>query len=73
MAPTTFSMTLVSSTSTLSNTYYAIDPNTGQIFLQNEPHGGIFIEVYSVTATNAVGQTSAAQTVTVHALIAQRN
>ncbi|GAU93136.1 hypothetical protein RvY_05122 [Ramazzottius varieornatus] len=58
VSPTTFSMTLISSTSSLTNNYYSIDPNTGQIFLQNEPHGGIFAEVYGVVATNGVGQTS---------------
>ncbi|OWA52823.1 hypothetical protein BV898_17266 [Hypsibius exemplaris] len=58
VAPTTFSMTLINSTSTLSNTFFAIDPTNGQVFLQNDPHGGIFVEVYNVVATNAVGVAS---------------
>ncbi|XP_055342872.1 uncharacterized protein LOC129591296 [Paramacrobiotus metropolitanus] len=56
VAPTAFTMTLISSTSILANTYYKIDSNLGLIQIVKQPHGGIFIERYNVTATNAVGQ-----------------
>ncbi|XP_055342950.1 uncharacterized protein LOC129591347 [Paramacrobiotus metropolitanus] len=64
VAPTTFALTLLSSTSTLGIRFYAIDPTTGQIFLQKEPHGGIFVEVYSLSATNAAGLTCTTKNIT---------
>ena len=57
VAPTRFSMVLSSSTSTLGNTYYQLDRFTGMIQILKALHGGIFSEVYNVTAENGVGQT----------------
>ena len=56
VAPTRFSMTLVSSTSTLDKGYYRLDPFTGFVEIQKQPHGGIFTEIYDVTAVNGVSQ-----------------
>ncbi|GAU93137.1 hypothetical protein RvY_05123 [Ramazzottius varieornatus] len=56
VGPTRYSMTLVSSTSTLLKEYYRVDPFTGFVEIQKQPKGGIFTEVYNVTATNGAGQ-----------------
>ncbi|OWA52842.1 hypothetical protein BV898_17284 [Hypsibius exemplaris] len=64
VAPTFFSMSLISSSSQTGNTFFRIDPVTGQVFLLKMPHGGAFVENYSVSATNAAGASCVAQTLT---------
>ncbi|OWA52822.1 hypothetical protein BV898_17265 [Hypsibius exemplaris] len=55
VAPTRFSMVLASSTAA-QTLYYQLDSVTGFIQIAQTPHGGIFTQVYNVTAMNAVGQ-----------------
>ncbi|XP_055342966.1 uncharacterized protein LOC129591357 [Paramacrobiotus metropolitanus] len=64
LTPTVFSMSLINSSSRNGNNFFQIGSNTGLVFLQKIPHGGAFVENYSVSATNAAGQSCPAQTLT---------
>ncbi|GAU93115.1 hypothetical protein RvY_05102 [Ramazzottius varieornatus] len=47
-----YMMSLISSSSRTGNNFFRISSKTGQVILQKTPHGGIFVETYSVTAMN---------------------